>query len=39
MNPGVFTTRASCSRTVVAGTGSRAESAGESDDDEPGMDA
>src|SRR5215472_13864631 len=37
--PGLFTTRASCSRTVFAGTGSRAGSAGNSWSDETAIDA
>src|SRR5215472_6844536 len=37
--PGLFTTRASCSRTVPAGTGSRAGSAGDCWGDEAAIDA
>src|SRR5215471_8347552 len=37
--PGLFTTRASCSRTVAAGTGSRARSAGDSRGDGVAIDA
>src|SRR5215472_624114 len=37
--PGLFTTRSSCSRTVLAGTGSRAGSAGYSRRDEAGIDS
>src|SRR5690349_3187537 len=37
MKPGLFTTRANCSRTMVAGTGSLAEWAAGSIDDEPDM--